>query len=58
MIEAASGAIVIDGVNIADVGLYDLRKKITVVPQVHTISIFDNQITNLSILINIGSDAF
>jgi ABC-type multidrug transport system fused ATPase/permease subunit len=32
-VEATSGAILIDGLNIADIGLYDLRSKLTIVPQ-------------------------
>ena len=34
LIEAAGGSIVIDGQNIADIGLHDLRSKITILPQV------------------------
>ena len=34
LIEAAGGGIVIDGVHIADIGLHDLRSKITILPQV------------------------
>ena len=34
IIEAASGKIVIDGVNIANIGLHDLRSKLTIIPQV------------------------
>ena len=34
IIEAASGAILIDNINIADFGLDDLRSKITIIPQV------------------------
>ncbi|XP_026871524.2 multidrug resistance-associated protein 1 isoform X1 [Electrophorus electricus] len=33
IIEAAQGEIHIDGVNIADVGLHDLRSRITIIPQ-------------------------
>ncbi|XP_019618609.1 PREDICTED: multidrug resistance-associated protein 1-like [Branchiostoma belcheri] len=33
IIEAAGGEIVIDGVNISDIGLHDLRSRITVIPQ-------------------------
>ena len=33
MIEAANGSITIDGINIADVGLYDLRSKLSIIPQ-------------------------
>lgn len=32
--EAAEGEILIDGVNIAKIGLHDLRFKITIIPQV------------------------
>ena len=35
LIEAAGGGIVIDGVRISDIGLHDLRSKITILPQVH-----------------------
>jgi ABC-type multidrug transport system fused ATPase/permease subunit len=34
IIEAAGGSIVIDGVNIASMGLQDLRSRITILPQV------------------------
>ncbi|XP_078257640.1 ATP-binding cassette sub-family C member 3-like [Rhinoraja longicauda] len=33
IIEAAKGEIAIDGVNIADIGLHDLRSKLTIIPQ-------------------------
>lgn len=33
IIEAADGAIVIDGVNIAELGLQDVRSRITILPQ-------------------------
>ncbi|XP_078081989.1 ATP-binding cassette sub-family C member 3 isoform X2 [Mustelus asterias] len=33
IIEAAKGEIVIDGVKIADIGLHDLRSKLTIIPQ-------------------------
>ncbi|XP_031720536.1 multidrug resistance-associated protein 1 isoform X1 [Anarrhichthys ocellatus] len=33
ILEAAKGKIFIDGVNIADVGLHDLRSRITIIPQ-------------------------
>nr|XP_033819452.1 multidrug resistance-associated protein 1-like isoform X2 [Geotrypetes seraphini] len=33
LVEAAKGQILIDGINIAEVGLHDLRKKITFLPQ-------------------------
>ena len=34
MIEAAEGCIKIDGINIADIGLFDLRSRLTIIPQV------------------------
>ncbi|PVD27626.1 hypothetical protein C0Q70_12792 [Pomacea canaliculata] len=33
LIEACNGNIIIDGVNIADIGLHDLRSRITILPQ-------------------------
>lgn len=33
LIEAAAGKIIIDGITIADLGLHDLRRKITILPQ-------------------------
>ncbi|MEW8545315.1 MAG: ATP-binding cassette domain-containing protein, partial [Candidatus Thiodiazotropha sp.] len=35
IIEATGGAILIDGQDIGDLGLHDLRSKITILPQVH-----------------------
>ncbi len=37
MLEASEGAIKIDGVDIADIGLQDLRSKLTIIPQVRVI---------------------
>ena len=34
ILEAASGAIYIDGQNISKIGLHDLRSKLTIIPQV------------------------
>lgn len=34
LIEAAEGAILIDGINIADLGLHDVRSRLTILPQV------------------------
>jgi ABC-type multidrug transport system fused ATPase/permease subunit len=34
IIEAAKGSITIDGLNIADLGLHDLRSRLTIIPQV------------------------
>ncbi|XP_067661101.1 multidrug resistance-associated protein 1-like [Haliotis asinina] len=33
ILEAAGGSIVIDGINIADIGLYDVRSRLTILPQ-------------------------
>lgn len=33
IIEASAGKIIIDGVNIAEIGLHDLRSKLTIIPQ-------------------------
>ena len=37
MLEAAKGTIVIDGVDISTIGLYDLRSSITIIPQVNKV---------------------
>ena len=34
VIESAGGKILVDGINIADYGLDDLRSRITIIPQV------------------------
>jgi ABC-type multidrug transport system fused ATPase/permease subunit len=34
LVESAEGTIEIDGINIADIGLHDLRKSLTIIPQV------------------------
>ena len=34
VVESAGGHIVIDGVKIADIGLHDLRSRLTIIPQV------------------------
>ena len=36
LVEAAGGSILVDGVNIADMGLHDLRSRLTILPQVHS----------------------
>ena len=36
IIEAAGGKITIDGVDISNVGLHDLRGRLTIIPQVCT----------------------
>ena len=35
IIEAAAGSIHIDGLQISDMGLHDLRSKLTIIPQVY-----------------------
>lgn len=35
ILEAAKGKISIDGINIAEIGLHELRSRITIIPQVH-----------------------
>lgn len=35
LLEAAAGEITIDGVKISEIGLHDLRSKLTIIPQVH-----------------------
>lgn len=34
ILEAAEGEILIDGLNVADIGLHDLRSRLTIIPQV------------------------
>lgn len=38
LLEAAEGEITIDGVKISEIGLHDLRSKLTIIPQVHPTS--------------------
>ena len=40
IIEAAAGNITLDGVRISDIGLHDLRSKITIIPQVRSVVVF------------------
>jgi len=40
LIEAVEGSIIIDGVPIADLALYDLRSKLTILPQVTILTTF------------------
>lgn len=35
LLEAAAGEISIDGVKISELGLHDLRSRLTIIPQVH-----------------------
>jgi len=39
IIESTRGSITIDGVNIADIGLHDLREKLTIIPQIRCYSV-------------------
>ena len=34
LLEADAGTIIIDGVDVSQLGLYDLRRNITIIPQV------------------------
>ena len=45
LIEAADGSIVIDGQRISDMGLHDLRTKLTILPQVKKILMRKNEIS-------------
>jgi ABC-type multidrug transport system fused ATPase/permease subunit len=40
MIEAAEGRILIDDIDIASMGLHDLRENLTIIPQVRLSSLF------------------
>lgn len=40
LIESAGGSILIDGKDVADVGLHDLRNKLTILPQVYLLLTF------------------
>ena len=46
IIEAASGNIVIDGIDISKIGLNDLRSKLTIIPQVTTVTVIIKQAVN------------
>lgn len=50
MIEAAEGHIFIDGVNIAQLGLHDLRSRITIIPQVSAERTQKNRDLNYSLI--------
>ena len=48
IIESASGSINIDGENISNLGLHDLRSKLTIIPQVSLrYSYFRNDFTSI-----------
>jgi len=40
IIEPMQGKIVIDGIDIATIGLHDLRSKLTIIPQVFRLSLY------------------
>ena len=40
LIESASGSITIDDVDISEIGLHDLRKSLTILPQVIVLLLF------------------
>ena len=40
MVEAAAGSIEIDGIDIGDIGLHDLREKLAIIPQVRLSCVF------------------
>ena len=42
IIEAAGGSIMIDGINISQIGLHDLRSKLTIIPQVSYVLFYRN----------------
>lgn len=61
LLEAAAGEIAIDEVKISEIGLHDLRSKLTIIPQVHThthtktygftdVNIFDLELLIVNIL--------
>lgn len=43
IVEAASGKICIDGVDISKLGLHDLRSRLTIIPQVGFLAIFSHK---------------
>ena len=51
IIEAASGGILIDNINIAAFGLHDLRSRITIIPQVSNTSAIWDWLDNMQTLI-------
>ena len=55
IIEATSGHIEIDNKNISKLGLYDLRSKVSIIPQVSQIEcfMFKNYINNLTAIISL-----
>nr|XP_060497769.1 ATP-binding cassette sub-family C member 2 [Panthera onca] len=48
ILEAAGGQIIIDGVDIASIGLHDLREKLTIIPQVRSRTLHVQQGTDFS----------
>lgn len=49
LLEAAGGEITIDGVKISEIGLHDLRSKLTIIPQVQTPSLRRMHTTRVSV---------
>jgi ABC-type transport system involved in Fe-S cluster assembly fused permease/ATPase subunit len=49
IIEAARGSIIIDGINIAGLGLHQLRSKLTILPQVCLTSVSATSISQSNV---------
>lgn len=49
LLEAAGGEITIDGVKISEIGLHDLRSKLTIIPQVQTPSLRRTHTSRVSV---------
>ena len=55
ILEAAGGAIIVDGVNISSIGLDDLRSRITIIPQVSLHGKYYSYTKSLGIILHAGS---
>lgn len=53
ILESAKGQIVIDGINIAQIGLHDLRSRITIIPQVSAANVDHYLINRITVILNI-----